>query len=405
MCSRNVPHQITNTPNSFAIDQVRRFLEKRHGDHCWVFNLCEERTYRSSVFDNRVSVYPFKDHNPPKLAQIASFCEEACAWLDKDDSNVVAIHCKAGKGRTGVMICAYLLWSGFTPAASEALKYYGQMRTANGKGVTIPSQIRFVRYFAELLLRHESRNGSRRNSRTGLEGLSSDEAARKLLSSLPEGPSGSTDGDDEDESEGSLPAQMASEPSASEEFENNPTLLQTFKAGFKELLAKSSQDSVTEPQVSWPRVLIGNQILQSPSVSPLVITEITLSATPMISTMGNFCPYFEITSSGNSGEPFRFRSSDFMKSSTFRGGAEPLTFSIPRIPIVNEVCFCFSHSATTQRYKAFQFWLHTSFMAKNGCETITKSEMDKAIKDKKHVTFPEDFQVEIKFTPLRLDIL
>lgn len=72
-------------------------------------------------------------------------------FLKTNPGNVVGIHCKAGKGRTGVVICCYLLFIDFCKTAKESLVYYGQIRTQDGKGVTIPSQIRYVYYFEHYL--------------------------------------------------------------------------------------------------------------------------------------------------------------------------------------------------------------------------------------------------------------
>ena len=50
---------------------------------------------------------------------------------------VVAIHCKAGKGRTGLIICCFLLFTEVFDSVEEAISHYDQTRTKNGKALTI----------------------------------------------------------------------------------------------------------------------------------------------------------------------------------------------------------------------------------------------------------------------------
>jgi hypothetical protein len=58
----------------------------------------------------QVASFPFSDHNCPPIQLIASFCQSAHSWLKEDIQNVVVVHCKAGLGRTGLMICSLLLF-------------------------------------------------------------------------------------------------------------------------------------------------------------------------------------------------------------------------------------------------------------------------------------------------------
>jgi len=133
--------------------EVQAFFELRHKDHYKVYNLCGERTYEANTFHNRVALYPFEDHNAPALQMIEDMMEDVSTWLDDHPKNVVAVHCKAGKGRTGLMICCMLYWRGYFSKMTESLDFYAKMRTDDMDGVTIPSQRRFVLYFEQWLTR------------------------------------------------------------------------------------------------------------------------------------------------------------------------------------------------------------------------------------------------------------
>ncbi|KAJ3365542.1 hypothetical protein GGF31_008507 [Allomyces arbusculus] len=133
---------------------VGRFLDLKHRDHYKVYNLCSERCYDSAKFYGRVEHIPFEDHNAPPFELIEVFCRSVQTWLDADAANVAAVHCKAGKGRTGVMICAYLLFSGHSKDPNSAMEFYGRARTHNGHGVTIPSQQRYINYWHLCLRDH-----------------------------------------------------------------------------------------------------------------------------------------------------------------------------------------------------------------------------------------------------------
>lgn len=129
--------------------EVQRFFNDRHGDKYKVYNLCAELEYDHAKFDNRVARYPFLDHTPSQFVLIKPFCEDVHQWLTQGETYLAAIHCKAGKGRTGYLISCYLVHAELQATAEDALSFYASARTLNRKGVTIPSQIRFVHYYEQ----------------------------------------------------------------------------------------------------------------------------------------------------------------------------------------------------------------------------------------------------------------
>ncbi|XP_065684049.1 uncharacterized protein LOC101239852 isoform X3 [Hydra vulgaris] len=132
-------------------DDVVRFLEKKHKDKYKVYNLCSEKYYEPEKFSSRVSVFGFKDYSAPPFELIEQCCVDMDNWLIKDVENVAIVHCIDGLGRTGIMICAYLLYKGYYDNAKDAMNYYAVYRTENKKGVTIPSQKRYIEYFSYYL--------------------------------------------------------------------------------------------------------------------------------------------------------------------------------------------------------------------------------------------------------------
>ncbi|EHH28882.1 hypothetical protein EGK_09163, partial [Macaca mulatta] len=135
------------------IEEVVRFLDKKHPNHYRVYNL--ERAYDPKHFHNRVSRIMIDDHNVPTLHEMVVFTKEVNEWMAQDPANIVAIHCKGGKGRTGTMICAFLIASEIFLTAEESLYYFGERRTdktnsTEFQGVETPSQNRYVGYFAQV---------------------------------------------------------------------------------------------------------------------------------------------------------------------------------------------------------------------------------------------------------------
>jgi len=124
--------------------EVARFLKWAHKDKFRIYNLCGEASHSSNGFPERTVQFPVTDHCPPPLRLLLAFCRDAEEYLSRSPDNVIAVHCKAGKGRTGSMICALLVYARAVPSAYHALRWYEWARGGKRSGVTIPGQVRWV---------------------------------------------------------------------------------------------------------------------------------------------------------------------------------------------------------------------------------------------------------------------
>lgn len=73
-------------------------------------------------------------------------------FLEQKLDNICIVHCLAGKGRTGTIICCYLMYCGRFKSPEKVMQYYAKKRfEKEGLGVNQPCQIRYVHYFHNIL--------------------------------------------------------------------------------------------------------------------------------------------------------------------------------------------------------------------------------------------------------------
>ena len=121
-----------------------------------IYNCTSECSYPIEPFGGSVRRVAVDDHNVPTLETIVQFCRGCEEQSRLNPEIVFAFHCRGGKGRTGLMICSWLLWSRHCRTADEALELWARRRTdetirGKAQGVQTQSQVRDV-HCAELLL-------------------------------------------------------------------------------------------------------------------------------------------------------------------------------------------------------------------------------------------------------------
>ena len=110
--------------------EVRRFFDDGiPNTHYRIYNLCAEMPYSSGLFHDRVKAFDMQDHARPSMVQVFEALRDMDHFKSMDSRNILAIHCKAGKGRTGTLCCSWLLYSRTANSAVEALEIFAEKRT------------------------------------------------------------------------------------------------------------------------------------------------------------------------------------------------------------------------------------------------------------------------------------
>ncbi|XP_062972798.1 tensin-1 isoform X3 [Elgaria multicarinata webbii] len=134
------------------LKEVAQMLKSKHGDSYLLFNLSERR-HDISKLHSKVLDFGWPDLHTPALEKICSICKAMDTWLNADPHNVVVLHNKGNRGRTGVVIAAYMHYSNISASADQALDRFAMKRFYEDKVIPVgqPSQKRYVHYFSGLL--------------------------------------------------------------------------------------------------------------------------------------------------------------------------------------------------------------------------------------------------------------
>ncbi|KAL8712013.1 MAG: hypothetical protein Q9220_003709 [cf. Caloplaca sp. 1 TL-2023] len=132
-------------------DALVKYLDYKHGKDWAIWEFRAEGTgYPDSEVYGRIRHYPWPDHHPPPFAIIPNVMASMRDWLKGPDTKVgrvVVVHCKAGKGRSGTAACSYLISEEGWTVEDALLRFTARrMRSGFGAGVSIPSQLRWIRY-------------------------------------------------------------------------------------------------------------------------------------------------------------------------------------------------------------------------------------------------------------------
>ncbi|XP_067447562.1 tensin-2 isoform X5 [Thunnus thynnus] len=134
------------------LKEVAAMLKSKHQDKFLLLNLSERR-HDITRLNPKVHDFGWPDLHAPPLDKICAICKAMETWLTSDPQHVVVLHCKGNKGKTGVIIAAYMHYSKISAGADQALSTLAMRKFCEDKVSSSlqPSQNRYIYYFGGLL--------------------------------------------------------------------------------------------------------------------------------------------------------------------------------------------------------------------------------------------------------------
>jgi len=133
-----------------SIDEVCDMLNKYHGDKFKIWNL-SGRTYNHERLDKKIEDFGFPDHHSPPLEMLFKIVFSITDFVTANPDHVAVVHCMGGKGRTGTVVACCLMYSNLFKDTLDALNHFAQKRSSISKGVIQASQIRYTKYFGDII--------------------------------------------------------------------------------------------------------------------------------------------------------------------------------------------------------------------------------------------------------------
>ena len=72
--------------------------------------------------------FEWEDHQVPTLSTLFDICDKMTQFLNGNEERVALVHCNHGKGRTGTIVCCFLLFCKMFKDTHLVKEFYAKKR-------------------------------------------------------------------------------------------------------------------------------------------------------------------------------------------------------------------------------------------------------------------------------------